>query len=368
VTSRTELLAQAFREALDSVVSPDVRESMLHHALAASGETSLPSDPERFHAFVAGPLRRTLVAGLGEALGESVVAELERMARLSFPPAGELELERRDPPSVPLASLIPFRTTPSPVPFRTTPSPVLRESAPPALSDVASFARRETAPSPVTPAGKPRGKRENTPAPALRETKRAPPREPMSRPDTVIELDASEFGSIPAAPAAPRLPIDTEQGDPFTDLRPPSSKGYPRGVARVLGVVGAGSDSNPPRLPRILVASRDPAMVRRLAAWLDPRIAVLRVRSALDLIHDLDDAAGVRSVVVVDCQEPSVRPIALAALSDDLPPTVQVVLWGATPELHARVLGISENAEGWYLLDEQSGVEAVAERCAELFR
>lgn len=279
------------------------------------------------------------------------------MARLSLPAAADDQAERSSPQSVRLGSLVSSPVTPAPV----------REIGPVGMSDSSSsLPTRETARSPRAP-GENVEARRDTPS-VLRETQPAPAREPMSRPDTIIELDASEFGAVLAAPAAPRVQLEPEPHDPFADLRPPSSKGYPRGVARVLGVVGAGGDSSPPRLPRILVASRDPAMVRRLAAWLDPRIAVLRVRSALDLIHDLDDATGVRSVVVVDCQEPSVRPVALAALSDELPPTVQVVLWGATPEVQARVLSISENAEGWFLLDEQSGVEAVAERCAELFR
>jgi hypothetical protein len=45
-----------------------------------------------------------------------------------------------------------------------------------------------------------------------------------------------------------------------------------------------------------------------------------------------------------------------------------VVLWGVTPDLQAQILKISENAEAWFLLDEESDVEAVAERCSELFR
>jgi hypothetical protein len=38
---------------------------------------------------------------------------------------------------------------------------------------------------------------------------------------------------------------------------------------------------------------------------------------------------AVRAVIVLDCKRASIRPVALAALTEELPTTVQVVLWGA---------------------------------------
>src|SRR5687767_1730627 len=78
-----QLISQAVRETLDSVVSPSVRDALLEDALKASREAELPSDPERFRDFVGGPLRDVLMKALGTELGETVAAELERLAEIA---------------------------------------------------------------------------------------------------------------------------------------------------------------------------------------------------------------------------------------------------------------------------------------------
>ena len=69
------------REALDSVVSPPVRDALLSSAIEQLPEREIPSDPFAFREFVCGPLRAVLAQGLGPELAESIADELINVAR-----------------------------------------------------------------------------------------------------------------------------------------------------------------------------------------------------------------------------------------------------------------------------------------------
>jgi hypothetical protein len=146
---------------------------------------------------------------------------------------------------------------------------------------------------------------------------------------------------------------------------PPSSAPYPVGTADVLAVRGARTASGR-ALPFVLVATQDTRLVQQLSAWLDPRAAVVRVRSLMHLIRDLEDAAGSPIVIILDCRQPSVRPPSLAAVAEELPRGVQVVMWGATPEMEHHMVMVSELARNWFVCSAHADPKDVAERCAEL--
>lgn len=67
--------ALAIVEALESVVSPLVRDVVLKRALTQAGLEAVPDDPDRIRLFVDGPL----LESLAERVGEEVAAELVRM-------------------------------------------------------------------------------------------------------------------------------------------------------------------------------------------------------------------------------------------------------------------------------------------------
>ncbi len=68
-------------EALDSVVSPPVRDALLSSALEQAPEREVPSDPFAFRDFVHGPLRAVLSQGLGPELAASIAEELVNVSR-----------------------------------------------------------------------------------------------------------------------------------------------------------------------------------------------------------------------------------------------------------------------------------------------
>lgn len=325
------MIPQAVREALDSVVAPNVREALLQEALSRSFESELPTDPERLRTFVAGPLKSSLVRVLGDELGESVVVELDRLATIASVSPGE----RRTRSGNLRAPVHPRRVTPT------------HRSATPTHRSSASLLRRSATPRPA----------------AVRAISRSSP-PPASQPPAARESARPSQPSLIRA-HAPTIPVGKRTAQ--TAPSPPASMDYPRGTAAAFGIGGTVVSSAPTRrLPFVLVATLDLNLVRKLAAWLDPRAAVVRVRSAASLLHDLENAADAPSVIVLDCAQPSIRPVALAALADDLPATTKVVLWGATTEIEEHVRRVLPAASRWISVSGAALAKDVAARCAEL--
>ncbi|HVJ15137.1 MAG TPA: hypothetical protein VM686_06835 [Polyangiaceae bacterium] len=149
---------------------------------------------------------------------------------------------------------------------------------------------------------------------------------------------------------------------------PPSSRDYPLGTANALGVIGTASvergGSN--HLPLVLVATADLDLLRSFAAWLDPRASVQRVPNLLAMIGELREAGGRRVVLVIDARSPSVKPLALAALADDLPATTRVVLWGMTGENYAKMLRLSPVVSRWLLCGIDCPTSEIVAQCVRL--
>ena len=379
-------LERRVRDTLDSVLSPNVREALLSDALAAGGEPCLPSDPERMRQFVLGPLREVLVRALGVQLGDSVACELDRMVDTV-----ERAQSSRRPHSSQRRSATPPRRRNSPPPRTAWPSSVPRG---------ASATLRSAAPTPpaAPPVRSQRAARGNTP-PTIRpgrdtKTPQAvpPPRpsiqsassfdtdpgsSPLARgaaePDSSRSIDpptaSDAFDTGYKSPRLPHIPTLRAGKPPQSSQvpRPPSSAELPRGTAATLGVRGASPSSSPSRrLPTVLVATQDATLARKLSQWLDPHVAVARVQNLMSLLQDVTAAGEIRVVIVLDCNQPSIRPIALAAVADDLPSNAEVVLWGATPDLEREILMISSRTGEWLACSSETSAKDVAGRCAQL--
>lgn len=317
------LISTALFETLDSVVAPTTRDALLRAALEEAREGELPTDPERFKSFVDGPLRAALTRGLGTELGETVTEELGRVLEV---------IESRSEPPVRASSRssqvravgLPRHSQRSVTPVATRPPP---PTGPP---------RRSRSPRPST----------------LRSARGSPTLPPYS--GSIPPLS----GPVSRNPESARTPV------------PPSAE-YPSNTARVIGVIGAISSRPPSKpsarsLPFVLIATRDSNLMRKLTAWLDPRVAVLRARSVMGLLHDLEDTSHARSVIVIDCNNPSISPAAVAALADELPSSAQVMLWGATPELEGALRAVSEKTSSWISCGAELRAKDIAARCVEL--
>jgi hypothetical protein len=327
---------------LDSLLSPTLRDTLIGEALALAREAAIPWEPARFRDFLAGPLSSALVRALGKELGLSIAAEIERVTerllpqpsfvsmmpppprrqRIATSPSGAARLAARHRPSAPIV-----------------PSPVqLRRSTP------LEVPRAVHAVPPV------RALEPEVPATSLPSTLRPPP------PDSLI-------GRMPTQPVRGQAA--------WPEMRGPVSGDRPAGLSWALAdstpsSAPDGVASTARRLPLVLVSTRDPELVQRFAAWLDPRAAVVRVSRLSELVLDLETSQRRRTVIVIDCKEPLVRPQALAGVFEDFPSSVRVVLWGANSELTRVLYQISTRTTQWLVCAPEMTETDVAERCVEM--
>jgi len=127
--------------------------------------------------------------------------------------------------------------------------------------------------------------------------------------------------------------------------------------------VAAAAEDRTATLALVVVATRSLALVAALAARLAGVAEVRVVADVLDLADEL--MAPRRVLLVVDCKRPSVRPVAVAALADELPPTAAVLLWVPSADDEVAVRTVAPEATAWHRCAEATAVE-LARRCAEL--
>lgn len=307
-----DLISRALCEVLDSVIAPRMREIVIDDALALSHEAELPTDPDLLVSFIRGSLRDALLQAVGEESVDAITVDLERIVALAAaPPSVRPPFERGLP-----------------------------VNGPP------SCRRRRT------PSSRPR-------MPAAHTARSTPP--PHARAPT----PRATFRTAPT----PRFP--TEQLPPRSEPSvPPISSGrYPMGAARAIAMAGVNSSRPPDTLalqPVVVVASLRSNLAQRLARSLSSRVEIVTIQSIFELVAELRHDDLGRVALLIDCDAPAVRPIAVAALADDLPASVQVVLWGATPALKASLIAVSPRCQTWIGIDVDSDVDDVAGRCAML--
>jgi hypothetical protein len=321
-------IVSAVRETLDSVVSPSVRDAILARALNDAHKRELPTEPEELDEFVQGPLHDSLVRSLGPELGMSVASELERIVTLASKDAAARSSRRPE-------TTRPGRSAALNVPT----NPVKRRAS------------RSTMPS--------------------REASPATNSNAKSNDDAWVEQQRR--GIAPTLPAGRRAVPNVSVpplGKPVHSLpASPNSADFPAGTAKALGVIG--TVSMEPRAsgrPVVYVASSDPELLRSFQAWLDARACVEHVAGASPLLLRMAEAASARCVVVLDGKNPSIRPLTLAALAEELAPKTTVLLWGVPPHVHARMCAVASAAEKWLVAAGDTTSEEIVARCANIFR
>jgi len=301
-------------ETLDSLTAPDVRDELIQNALRMATPSELPNDAQGYARFVRGPLYAVMLHKLGAELTDSISAELEHVLRISSAPSAP-----EDPSCIevilPKLAALPVRRAPDVEAFTAPPSSHVPPSSSPG-------ARPQLAGAPIA-------------ALNLNKVPSSNYREPV----TEAYPDSAEC-------------LSSER---------PSSQDYERGVSNALGMAARAPVE---AAPRVFVASQSQTFVHGLAHFLEPQ--AIQVDDVMELLKALGEAPEARSVIVLDCRRPSIRPIALAALADELPPNVQVVLWGASKGLRYQLARLSPSASSWLNCSEDDDLQSVALCCESL--
>lgn len=311
-------------DTLDSIVSPALRDTLLAEALSAAALNTLPTEPGAYLDFLDGPLRQALERALGRELGRSVREELERLSDILI--SEDLSSGAR----LAAARALGPRSAPG---LEGGSGPDRR----PTRSDMPSPESRRA----TLPAGK------------------TPSRAPLSVDPQIPAETATRAGHSPTVPAPPEIR--------WSEPRPPASGDFPSGVADALGMqIDSTQPQTSRRLPMVFVATRDPELVRRFSAWLDPHAVVVRVARLMDLLLDLEDIGQRRTVIVYDARRAPWRPEALAALAEELPDETRVLLWGASRDTQLELSRISTRVTRWTACPEATPLADVVERCVAL--
>jgi hypothetical protein len=321
-------MASAVRETLDSIVSPSVRDTILARALGEAKKQELPAELGEFDSFVRGPLHDELVRALGPELGTSVAQELERISALATRDAKLRDKGGRSDART--ETVRPGR------------KPVAGPAAPPPPEQRRSS--RTTMPSPQPP---------------LSEGSRNPrwiEQQSAVAPTLPASASSAEVGR--SAPTQPARGAVTAQ---------PVSADYPAGTAKALGVIGTSSiDPHSVLRPIVYIASTNSELVRTFESWLSGRALVHAVAGSGPLLQAMLQPSDKRSVVVLDGKCPSIRPLTLAALADELPENTSVLLWGVPPHVHARMCSVAAAAEKWLVAGGDSDPTEIVDRCVKL--
>lgn len=295
------------REALECVAAPAVRSALVEEALAAQGLATVPDDPERFAAFVSGPLRRAIQASLGEDQGRAAMAELERIA-------GAM-----------LASRNPYCAAAS-----------SRETNAVSANDgrARTAARALTVSEPAQTGGQ-------APAADVAAVSKSARRARPPRRAAAIAMNHSGNDEAPvrlsdrsasAAQASRRLRATTPE------------------LARAAGA-------------RILVSTTRADFVRSLASHVTPDVDVIQCWNVKSLVQALQNGTP-STMVVVDCDAPGAKPPSVAALTEDFPALMNTVLVGADPVKLTELVRISPRVVHWRVFGAAEDLKEVAAHCA----
>lgn len=293
-------------EALGSLAAPAVRESVIGAALRMATEDELPTSPQGFERFVRGSLRAAMLDAFGAEVTDSVSVELEHVVMLSSRPVSSA-------------------TTQHPTPR--VPKPAQVPNGPQPLQAADSLEADE--------------------APDL-----AP-----------AHLGSVRWSGSPLSTARPKQSPDLRlaaavENEGIASQRP-ASQAYARGTARALGMPGGEEEAIK---PRVFVISQSMTFVKGLEHFLEPTAA--RIDDVFGLLAAVNELDGARAVIVLDCKRPSIRPMALAILADELPRNVLVMLWGADRAMRLQLEQLSSGVARWHSCNESDDLQAVARHCS----
>jgi hypothetical protein len=356
----TGLISRAVREALSTLVSPQMCEQLIERSLASYGLDTIPENGHQVGSWLEDSLRPAVELAVGPDAADLMMAQLGPIAAYAA---------ISNPKLAPLA--------PAPVPASARPI----SSLPP----VPDFDDAEDE------GNRPTGLRFDTGAepnweaePDRSAVKLAPSRSHDSGPPTGLFQNAREltFSPLPPANANVRLaspadgvvtlpPVRTlNDSDRPTSLPPqgelrvasdrPTSMPPPYG-----GRSNVVSDATE-NLPQVLTATNDQKDLAALRRYLSGTAKVTHIADFVGLLDALEAPNLVEPIVLVDCQRPSVHISSIASIGEDLPRGTTVVLWGADDNMWQQIDRDRSPSCRWVRCSREATTDDVGSLCSML--
>ncbi|HEX5656567.1 MAG TPA: hypothetical protein VFX59_05200 [Polyangiales bacterium] len=291
-TKEGGLVARSVREALGTLMSPQLYSQLVARALSSAHLSEIPEQGRAVAQWIQGPLLREVEVAAGADAAELVAEQLA-------PVVAHASNEGR--PSMP-------REEPRPGSDRAA----KRKSSDRAAMRSAPYVR--VASDRVRP-------------PSAEKNARVPS-EPAQRPAK------NPFGSdIPtglvSAPPRRQSAETTRTQLTAEQLAAMNQAGH---TARP-----AAPDPEDRELRRVLLASNARGSVDSLQGYLQGVARVAPVADLVGLLDALDDKTLRDPIVLVDCQRPTVHATSIAAIGEDLPAGTTIVLWGVSDDTWSQL-------------------------------
>lgn len=360
------LVSRAVREALGTLVSPQVYGQLLTRSLRASGLTEIPETGAALAEWVEGSLAREIESAVGIDAAELVAQQLAPIvAHASAAPVRSRQPSVRapaKPTSRPARSPAPPRGgTPPPLPSK-RPSERGKRSDPSAAqarnSDFGSaHAHERNTGTSRKPEPAAQARRDafasDLPTGLLVQ---APP-EQEERRDLVrtakVKLTREQMEKLQ----------ENDNGGPAHTSRP--------GPSLPVGHTSRPQASDPSQLEshgpaRVLAASSASSAIKALRAILDGKAEVIQIGDLVGLLDVVEGGELVEPIVLLDCGRPTVHVTSIAAIGADLPLNTTIVLWGGSDELWKQIDRDRIPSCRWVRCSSEATMDDVGSLCAML--
>jgi hypothetical protein len=356
------LISRAVREALSTLVSPQLCEQLISRSLASQGLTDVPESGTEIGEWLEGALRGEVEITVGPDAADLMMMQLGPIA--AYAAIAQ--------PSMPATPPSPRATNTNSGVSSTAPStPAERRSNPDLDDERPTDLRFDLGAEPVwAPAsGPPDQSRKGGSDPFRSDPPTgvfAAPREDGS---PIASFMAGKRGSdADVHTLAPAKPTSPSPVQPSSQLVADSTSKNRVGVSRTARpspLDEVASDTGK-ALPLVLTATSNREALAALRRYLTNAASVVHVPDLVGLLDTLEEPNIIEPVVLIDCHNPTLHISSVAAIGEDLPRGTTVVLWGVDDATWQQLDRERAPACRWVRCSSEATTDDVGSLCSML--
>lgn len=338
------MVSQLVREAVSTLVAPDMCDEVISRSLSALGLNAIPEQGAVITQWLQGPLHKELEQAAGPDAADLVLSQLSPMLAHAASMGGAPAAAAPAPAEAVFESLPPEQAT----------DPHMRNTAVSMETRDAGNTMASTAP----------------PSPELADAD--PWGSDMDSDPPTGRFDRGSLPGFPDNDTADRPP----ESDPFSvrtlpptrsvSDRPPKLEPMPEPDRQERFTQRPTFADN--TLPTILAATQSEEALKALRSALLGTAIVTHVPDLVGLLDALDEPSLTEPIVILDCQHATVHSTSVAALGEDFPKGTTVVLWGADERTWEEL--DRDRAPGckWLRCSDEASSADVASLCSAMLR
>lgn len=351
----TGLISRAVREALSTLVSPQLCEQLISRSLAAQGLAAVPESGTEIGEWLEGALRSEVETTVGPDAADLMMMQLGPIAAYAA---------ISQPSMQPMSGSAPANANAGSANSSAPSIPAVRRSDPD-LDDRPTDLRFDLTAEPVwAPASGPPSKGKQRSDDPFRSDPPtgvfAAPREDGSpiasflagggkrptdeSPKTMPAQAAAAPMLAPSAPSSTNAKFRTARPSPPDELANDVAKG----------------------LPLVLTATNNSDALSALRRYLTNAASVVHVPDLVGLLDALEEPDVVEPVVLIDCHNPTVHISSVSAIGEDLPRGTTVVLWGVDEATWQQLDRDRAPACRWVRCSSEATTDDVGSLCSML--